>query len=83
MEVDLHPFTILRAMSPRRCPYCVDCNGRKTMVNRLSHSICLRCGHVVLFCDPDYECRCNQCMEMRLQFTIFQTLGWTSVTLAV
>ena len=52
-------------MYPNLCPYCVEGNGFIAMVNRASHCICLRCGHVAIPRAPDYQCSCNNCCNNR------------------
>ena len=44
------------------------------MMNRPSHAICLRCGHIVLLRDPGYQGRCNHYAENRCQLASVEIL---------
>jgi hypothetical protein len=50
-----------------RCPYCIDGNEFKAMTGRAEGEwfLCVRCTHVTVPQDSDYQCKCAKCDELR------------------
>src|ERR1700727_525526 len=53
----------IQMAAPRLCPYCVDGNHGKPMVERFGGTWfrCGQCGHVVMPTESDFECTCRNC----------------------
>jgi hypothetical protein len=50
-----------------RCPYCIEGSEFKVMIGRAEGEwfLCLRCSHVTRPEDPDYQCKCVRCQQLR------------------
>src|SRR5262249_1152460 len=48
-----------------RCPYCVQGDQPRPMLQKPDWFICEQGGHVVLPGDPDFKCACQRCLPIR------------------
>jgi len=47
-----------------RCPYCVEGDQFRPMLQKPNWFICEQCGHVLLPGDADFKCGCQRCLEL-------------------
>src|SRR5579864_2182147 len=49
-----------------RCPCCIEGDEFKAMIGRSEGEwfLCVRCSHVTVPHDPDYQCKCARCNEL-------------------
>ena len=54
-------------MTTIRCPYCTEGKDFKAMIGRAEGEwfLCVRCTHVTIPHDLDYQCRCSRRNELR------------------
>ena len=46
------------------CPYCILGDNLCPMLERPDWFICEQCGHTLLPGDPEFRCRCQNCMAL-------------------
>jgi hypothetical protein len=47
-----------------RCPYCLQGNEFRPMLQRPTWFVYEKCGHVEIPDDPDFRCSCRRCVEL-------------------
>ena len=48
-----------------RCPYCFVGEQFRPMLQKPGWFVCEQCGHIMLPGDPDFKCRCQECLELK------------------
>jgi hypothetical protein len=48
-----------------RCPYCVEGEQFRPMLQKPGWLICELCGHVQLPGDPGFKCGCQRCLKLQ------------------
>jgi len=47
-----------------RCPFCVLGDDFRPMLEKPDWFICEQCGHTLLTGDPEFKCRCANCVKL-------------------